>query len=354
MTSEINTPISILIVDDSMDKINKVKIALKKKYPNYSVSIAQDQISAQQKLEVEKHDLLLLDMQLPLRIDKGEPLENGGESLLDELDFGDNYIQPSRIVAFTEYEHLQDNVREKYPELGAIKFDATSNKWEIALFRILKSISKSKLNSKKIIYCEGNNVNSYNKIPLSGIEFWALKDSRAIYFSAKNESDKYALRDRDFLTTNEIKTLTNKPYFDNYFILHYYCFENYLYHPDNISEVVKEFNKQEYINELTSQKNDKLDSIIQDYKLSRNGYTDFTDNEKKNMDSNPENEIVTSLKSNDFEKFYKFFDMAGKKDKENKKSFNKNYLAKLNLSEDRLVRTKWFKNHMEVLFSKLL
>ena len=197
--------------------------------------------------------------------------------------------------------------------------------------------------SNKIIYCEGDNVTYYNSIGLKGIEFWALKDSRAIYFAAKNEKDKFALRDRDFLTTNEIKILTNLPFHENYFILEYYCFENYLFHPDNIAEVIVGFNKDEYIEELTKQKNAKIDSIIQDYKLARLGYTDFTDNDKSTMDNNPEDEIISSLKSDSFETFYKFFDMAGKKDKGFKKSFNRSYLEKFNLDKEQLAKTNWFK-----------
>lgn len=354
MQIESTLPLSILIVDDSEYKIEKVRTFLTKTVPTALLAIANDYISAQKKIESEKYDLLLLDMQFPIRIGEGESLENGGEMLLDELEFEEKYIHPTRIIAFTEYEHLRKDIRDKYPELGAIKFDLTSNKWELFLERTLKSLSKSKNTGKKVIYCEGDNVKYYNMISLLGVEFWSLLDSRAIYFAAKNETDKYALRDRDFLTTNEIKKLTNEPFYTNYIILDYYCFENYIYHPDNLEEVISDFNKSEYIEELVKQKNNKLDAIIQDYKLSRIGYTDFTDNERKNMDTNPEEEIVSSLKSNNLEDFYKFFDMAGKKDKKNKKSFNKEYLAKYNLTVKQLVVTDWFNSQFKKVLTKAL
>ena len=49
-------------------------------------------ITALKKLEFEKYDLLLLDMQLPNRFGESEPEENGGVALLEELEVADNYI----------------------------------------------------------------------------------------------------------------------------------------------------------------------------------------------------------------------------------------------------------------------
>lgn len=354
MNQIIDTALSVLLVDDSDFKIDKVLVFFKQVAPRSKITIAKDQISAQNQIQLEKYDLLLLDMQIPNRIGESEAQENGGVLLLEELEIGEGYLHPTRIIVFTQYDRLQAEIREKYPELGAIKYDLTSDHWKETLFRTLNSLSKSKKVNNKIIYCEGENVDYYNLIGIKGFEFWALKDSRAIYYAAKNEKDKYSLRDRDFLTSNEIGILTNPPYFENYFILEYYCFENYLYHPDNISELVEGFNKYKYIEELTKQKNNKIDSIIQDYKLARLCYTDFTDNERKNMDNNPEDEIISSLKSDSFEVFYVFFDMAGKKDKCFKKSFNKEFLVKYNLDKEKLVKTDWFKMKICKVFRKLI
>ena len=354
MNHIVDTSLSILLVDNSNIKIEKVKLFFREVTPNSKIAIARDQISAQKQLLSEKYDLLILDMQIPNRFGETEPQEDGGVLLLEELEIGEGYIHPTRIVVFTQYEKLQENIRDKYPELGAIYYDLTSDNWKHTLLRTIISLSKSKKISNKIVYCEGDNVTYYNLIGLKGIEFWALKDSRAVYYAAKNEKDKFALRDRDFLTSNEINILTNSPYFENYFVLEYYCFENYLFHPDNISEVIIEFNKDEYIDELIKQKNAKIDSIIQDYKLARLGYTDFTDNDKTTMDNNPEDEIISSLKSDSFETFYKFFDMAGKKDKGYKKSFNRSYLEKYNLDKELLAKTKWFKMKMSTVLNKIV
>lgn len=46
-------------------------------------------------------------------------------------------------------------------------------------------------------------------------------------------------------------------------ILHYYAFENYIYHLDNIAELGLEgFNRENYIKDITEQKNQKLHTIL--------------------------------------------------------------------------------------------
>lgn len=335
--------LSILLVEDSEFKRLIVTKFIQEACPKLSLSIAKDRISALTFLQSEKFDLMLLDMQLPNREEDKDPQEDGGETLLEEILYEEGYKQPTQILALTQYEELQASVREKFPELGAIKFDSSSDSWKNGISRVLYSLSKSKTEKKIIVYCEGSNAPFYNLLGISNVEFWELSDSRAIYLAAKNEPEKLSLRDRDFLTSNEISILTSKPYFENYRILNYYCFENYLFHPDNLNEAVPDFDYDGYISEITTQKNTKIDAIIQDYKISRMAYTDFNENAKTNMDKNPEIEIIPALRSDDFEEFYRFFDMAGKNDKSSKKSFDKTFLSKYNLDQKALVKTKWFK-----------
>ena len=146
MSCIINSSLSILLVDDSEFKIEKVKLYFSEVTPDSKVEIARDQISAQKHLLSEKYDLLILDMQIPYRHGETEPQEDGGILLLEEIEIGEGYIQPTRIVVFTQFEKLQDSIREKYPELGAIFYDLTSDSWKPILLRTLVSLSKSKKN----------------------------------------------------------------------------------------------------------------------------------------------------------------------------------------------------------------
>ena len=169
------------------------------------------------------------------------------------------------------------------------------------------------------------------------IIFIGIKNAREIFLTIKNDSKYFGIRDRDFLSDNEISKI--KKAYPNYFILPYYNFENLIYHPDNIEELrLQGFNKLDYINDITLQKNEKYDNIISDIKLARNSYEEFktSDLKDKNID-----EIIKALKSKDFESFYKFFDM--------KKKFNRTSIEKLNISDKTLCKTNWFKNQITTL-----
>ncbi|MEN9702138.1 MAG: hypothetical protein RIR55_1480 [Bacteroidota bacterium] len=353
--SDLNTRITVLVVDDNEHKMVKVVKTLQEYSELIEIIQVEDQISAQQELARTKFDLLILDMCLPLRKLESEPDHNGGENLLDELEIEGAFKQPSKIITLTQYDELQSSVRQKFPELGAIKFDETSNVWKESLLRTIKGISRFKKETVKIIYCEELNDVFYNQIGLPNIEFRGLKGgSRKVYEAAKFEKDKYALRDKDYLTTNEVKWLTES-FMPNYYILDYYCFENYLFHPENIDEYCnskgKEFDKAQYIAEIVSQKKSKFLKIVQNYIIARNGYFDFTDNERRNMDKEPEREIVTSLESDELEVFYPYFDMKGT---DKNKGFDRSCIENLNLDKKELASTCWFKSKMENILSDLI
>jgi len=337
----INTKIFILLVEDSNYKMEKVQNYILRIAPNSTITIANDQITALSYLEKEKFDLMLLDMQLPNRFGESELDKNGGGNLLIELEINEELKQPLKIVALTQYDELQNSVRENFPELGAIKFDSTSSKWKNTLYRTIKNLAKSKNEYKKIIYCEEQNDELYNAIGFPYIEFRGLKGgSRKVYEAAKFEKEQYALRDRDYLSINEINKLKAK--YPNYFILDYYCFENYIYHPDNIEEYFNQtslkFNKEEYIAEIANQKNSKLLQIAQDYKATRN-YLDVTENNNRKEIKENHQLVFNALKSDSFETFYQYFDMKGT----NKtKGFDKTCLKKYNLKQCELVKTNWF------------
>lgn len=326
---EAKTHISILIVDDCQAKVNKISKVLEEcNTGGLKVEVASDQINALNYLAKEKFDLLILDMQLPNREGDSELDKLGGVNLLTELyQCDDEYIMPTNILALTEYDELQTAIRDEFSEVASLKFESESDKWNNSLKRKILAIEKSKQKSRRIIYCEGRNAELLNSMDLQNIEFRGLEDSRAIYLSAKNEPINDALRDKDFLTTKEIEKLQKE--YPNYFVLKYYCFENYLYHPDNLLEAIEGFDIGEYIDNILTQKNDKQFDIIQDYKLSRNGYTELQDQGKRFKDNAPEDEIVELLRSSEFEDCYVLLDMAGKKDKQHKKSINKQLLLSL-------------------------
>lgn len=185
---------------------------------------------------------------------------------------------------------------------------------------------------EKIILCEGNNHRILNLLKLPRTLFSQEHNSYSIFQNAK--TGKYCLRDKDYLLEEERKRL--KTVFPRYYVLAYYCIENYLFHPDNIEELnVKGFNKVLYIQDITTCKNQSLFEIISNFKLIRKSYKELTENfkiEVKNADSI----LIEELRSDEFEIFYKHFDM--------KNLYKKNFLENLGLTETKLANTNWFKS----------
>ncbi len=196
------------------------------------------------------------------------------------------------------------------------------------------------LKDKKIVVCENQNDEYYNLLKIPNTIFVGVKDSRDVFLTVKRDGRYHSLRDRDFLSDTEVEKL-NKAY-PHHHILQYYNFENYLYHPDNIEELaINGFDKAAYIQHITDQKNEKIFYILPVLSSSRQNYEEFkTDEKLKDKDSN---QIVDDLRSDDFERFYKYFDM--------KAQFNKASLSQYNLNKEKMVSTKWFQNQIESVIS---
>jgi hypothetical protein len=146
------------------------------------------------------------------------------------------------------------------------------------------------------------------------------------------------LRDRDLLSDIEIMRI--KKEHGNYFILEYYCFENYLFHPDNLDELkIDGFDKDIYIKELISQKNSRYDKIVMNLKNDRNGYQEFKTPDNKFREKNDE-VICEYLKSDEVETFLKSFSLKTP-------NFDKSTISKFQLTPEQLTATDWFRKKIE-------
>ncbi len=190
------------------------------------------------------------------------------------------------------------------------------------------------LEGKTVFFCENKDDEFYNSIALENHIFFGVKDSASVFLQSKKHRECFGLRDRDYLTDNEIKVIQEKC--SNLKILKYYSFENYIYHPDNLAELGLEgFNKEEYIKEIIQSKNNKKDKINLNLKNSRQTYSElnaFIDNQGKNLEL-----ISEELASDEFDIFYKYFDV--------KKYFSTEFLQKI--SKRDLVKTNWFKTQIK-------
>ena len=198
------------------------------------------------------------------------------------------------------------------------------------------------LGNRKIVLCENKNYQPYNLMGLDDFVFTDVDNSNAIFLKIKRDKTLIGLRDRDFLTDSEIQQLLKV--FPNYKTLRYYCFENYLFHPDNIAEIaLTGFDKDIYKKEITALKNEwAKGKIIPNLVAARNGYEEFKSGGIKKEDDLTA--LTLALESNDFETFYPYFNA-------------KIYLAPLRHSykmdkkevESKLAQTMWFKEKIKTI-----
>lgn len=208
---------------------------------------------------------------------------------------------------------------------------------EIYDIAVPKEILFNILSGKKLIVCENQNDAYYNLIGLNDTIFVGVKDSRDTFLHIKRDKRYFSLRDRDFLSDTEIGKIQKE--YPNHRILKYYDFENYLYHPDNIEELkIKNFNKESFVEEILKQKKSKIDYILPTLISSRQTYEEFKGEGEKLRDKDTNN-IVDDFKSDEFDRYYKYFDM--------KSQFDKSKFASVIPDKKLLVKTKWFKEQIE-------
>lgn len=203
---------------------------------------------------------------------------------------------------------------------------------------LTSDILRKQLSSDKLIVCENKNAEILKSLNIPHLLFFPERDSSGVFIKVKTKLDTYGLRDRDYLLDTEIERIRKK--YPNYFILDYYCFENYLYHPENIRELaIENFNLDSYKQDIIKQKNERKNHIISIYKNSRKNYQEFKVEHEKLLDKENENLIIDYLMSDDIEVFFKVFSL--------KEFFNKSIIEKFKLEPIELAKTKWFKNKME-------
>lgn len=207
----------------------------------------------------------------------------------------------------------------------------------VSVISLLHDITNDKINEDKLVYCENKNAELLNSLELKNVSFISERDANGVFTQTKSRIDKFGLRDRDFLLDSEIERLKVK--YPNYYILQYYCFENYLYHPSNIIEIdISNLNIDDYRNELVAQKNKHKDYLISIYKQARSSYLELKISSENILDKKSEHLIIEQLNSNDIEEFFKVFSV--------KDYFDKEILNKFGIRPKELASTEWFKSQI--------
>lgn len=242
------------------------------------------------------------------------------------------FIKKEKIEKLKETIHNKYYDKEKIIENESILSKLNAEYEELLIPQIEENI---------VIFCENKNAKAFNSLGFNRIHFQPETNSSSVYLKVVSNPSYFGLRDRDFLSDNEIKKIRTA--YSNYFILEYYCYENYLYHPLNIAELnLPGLLIDDYIKELIKQKNNKKDEILVKVKSSRMRYEEFRIKDNKFEDSN-EKSIIQYLNSDDVEIFLKSFSL--------KDEFNRDILGRFNLTEEKLSSTHWFREQINKLLS---
>jgi hypothetical protein len=209
----------------------------------------------------------------------------------------------------------------------------SKDKMDVYEIAVPKSMIATIFKGHKLVVVENKNEEYFNAaLGQEGYLFLPANNNREVLLTVKQDRDKLGLRDRDYLRTDEIEAIKRK--LPNLKVLAFSTFENYIYHPDNIAELdFSGFIKDEYVNEIIKQKNEKLLDIVGEIGTSRSHYIEFKDCITNDGNIKP---ITSMLQSGTFEDCYAYFNM--------KKYFNRKYLAHFQCSLSDLSKTKWFKD----------
>lgn len=260
----------------------------------------------------------------------------------NQLDFEEMVPCSCETCTTLENPHFyQFSLLHRYEHKGLDKIVCPISLEDVSVAYLTSEVIKGKMTNDRTFVCENKNAGVLSTLGLKNTLFYPERDSGSVYMLMKTRPHLCGLRDRDFLLDIEVSRL--RKLYPNYFILEYYCFENYLYHPDNIESLKHEgFSKSEYINEIIQQKNNHKSKIISNYKRSRDSYQEFRIDLEKVRAKDKEDGIIDYLESDNIEVFFKSFSL--------KDYYNKNYIARYGLKHTELAATNWFKNR----FIKLL
>jgi hypothetical protein len=291
-----------------------------------------------QELKSKKDGLNIKLEQLENRISDYEEQITKANNEFEKSSKSFGNIIKAKIIGESKFlAELKDKIHSKYYDYSRYK---KLNDEHIAISKEFNDLIIPQIGEKIIIYCENQNSTFFNKLNFHNIHFVPENNSNGVFIKVQSNPTHFGLRDRDFLTDIEIQKL--KKNYNNYLILDYYCFENYLFHPDNIAELgLNEFDKNWYIEEMIKQKSAKYDKILLKLTNSRNGYQEFKLPDNKFRESD---EVVCEyLKSDQVEIFLKSYSL--------KTEFDKKSLSKFQLSTEQLSSTDWFRKKIEQILT---
>lgn len=134
-----------LIVDDSAEKVTQISELLGREFGDEAVKIEAvgSVYEAAQKMREYAFDLLLVDLNLPIRANSN-PVPDGGMKLLRQvMRATGNLKRPLFIVGVTAFEEFAEKDLKDFSSQGwaIVHYDASSSSWESTIANHCRQIS---------------------------------------------------------------------------------------------------------------------------------------------------------------------------------------------------------------------
>ena len=122
--------ISVLIVEDDAQKLGHIKNVLQANSASNRIDHALSAADAFEQLQEAKYDLLILDINIPLRLGEA-PRRRGGVQLLHDLSRSNPKFLPRYIVGVTAYEDIVAEFGEEFTDQlwTLIHYQQNSDRW---------------------------------------------------------------------------------------------------------------------------------------------------------------------------------------------------------------------------------
>jgi energy-coupling factor transporter ATP-binding protein EcfA2 len=201
------------------------------------------------------------------------------------------------------------------------------------------------LAERRFVFCEGEDTSKYNSLQLPNVLFASNRYNKFQVFVRARDTKTEGIIDRDYLTDAEVEEF--EKIFPFIHILRYYSIENYLYHPDNLAEVVgSSFDKADYIQQLLTIKNRIKEDLVFGIQKARESYPFDKElqGDRRKQYSKDAQHIRDLLNSDAFETFYKVFPA---------KDYGKELPQRANRNQLELSRTQWFKEQISLLLKRM-
>ncbi|CAI1074197.1 response regulator [Serratia quinivorans] len=134
--------INILIIEDDENKLKSILHVVNckaDKEPNYET--VDNVQSALEKIRLYQYDIIILDLNLPLR--KGENArENGGSSILYRLN-SPEYCTPKYLIALTQYTNLAEKYGHDFSRNDINIYNYNDDNWHEVLVNKIKWVAQN-------------------------------------------------------------------------------------------------------------------------------------------------------------------------------------------------------------------